>query len=226
MLLFAKWRGGQLWTIATIISCFGILVSSVIYFTGSLPGRPGGETPRFLLEKGDWALQPWWLSTFYFHVIGASVCLIVGMPLMFPAWTARHPQWHRWLGYVYVNAVLWMAAPSGLVLSFTAKGGLLGTLGFGLAGLLWWYTTWSGYRAIRRGELITHIRAMIRSYSLALSAPAFRIIQIALYFGGLPDDVNYVASLWLSIAVSACLAESCLVGQAWNVPSISRGVLS
>jgi len=127
---------------------------------------------------------------------------------MFPSWTRKHPACHRRLGYAYFNAVLWMAAPSGVALALTAKGGLVATAGFSLAGVLWWQSTWSGYRAIRRCDLSSHIRWMIRSYSWALSAPAFRAIQAALFMCGLPDGPNYVISLWLSIAVSVWLAES------------------
>jgi len=129
---------------------------------------------------------------------------------MFPAWTRRHPAWHRRLGYVYLNAVLWMAAPSGLVLALVAKGGLWGTAGFAVAGVLWWHTTWSGYRAIRRGDVAAHVRAMVRSYSWALSAPAFRVIQTAVFLLGMEDAPSYVISLWLSIAASVWLAESFL----------------
>jgi uncharacterized membrane protein len=129
---------------------------------------------------------------------------------MFPQWTRSNPTWHRRLGYVYLNAVLWMAAPSGLALAFAAKGGLWGITGFTLAGLLWWQTTWSGYRAIRRGDIAAHVRAMVRSYSWALSAPAFRAIQAILFLFGLDDGPNYIVSLWLSIAASVWLAESFL----------------
>ena len=126
---------------------------------------------------------------------------------MFAEFARWSPRWHRWLGYVYVNAVLWMAAPSGLVLAMFAKGGLAGTLGFTVAGSLWWWSTWCGYREIRAGDLPAHIRSMVRSYAWALSAPAFRAIQTAFYFVGLADEPNYVVSLWLSIAASIWLAE-------------------
>src|SRR5262245_10113131 len=198
MLLYSGLRGARWWTVLTIGACAAIVVSNAIYFQN-------GATPRFLLEKGDLARAPWWLAAFYFHVVGASVCLASGIPLMFPRWTRIHPAGHRFLGYVYLNAVLWMAAPSGLVLALTAKGGLLGTSGFALAGILWWRSTWSGYRAIRQGRIRVHIRAMVRSYCWALSAPAFRAIQAALFLLGLEDGSNYVISLWLSIAVSSWL---------------------
>ncbi|WP_425614077.1 DUF2306 domain-containing protein [Anatilimnocola sp. NA78] len=224
MIYFAKQRFAISLSIVTAIACWLIVVSNVIYFTG--------EESRFHLEKGALARNPWWLATFYFHIVGASISLAAGLPLMFPAWTRKYPAWHRWLGYLYFNAVLWMAAPTGLVLAFTAKGGLLGTAGFVVAGLMWWQTTWAGYQAIRRHDLPTHIRAMVRSFAWALSAPAFRIIQIALYAGGLDDTTNYVLSLWLSMAASVWLAESCLfrIGRSTQVaalaPSPSTGVLS
>ena len=202
MILFDGLRGAKWWVVLTAASCGLLLFSNWIYMIG--------PQPRFLWEKGELANSPLWLAAFYFHVVGASVCLAAGFPLMFPRWTQKHPAWHRGLGYAYFTAVLWMAAPSGVALAFTAKGGILGTLGFALAGILWWYVTWNGYCAIRRGQIAEHIRAMIRSYSLALSAPAFRIIQAALFLAGLGDATNYIVSLWLSIAVSVLLAESCL----------------
>lgn len=203
MLLYSRLPGAKWWTWLTVVACAAILVSNTVYLDAS-------ATPRFFLEKGQWAHQSWWLAAFYFHIVGASVCLAAGTPLMFPAWTRKHRAWHRRLGYVYINAVLWMAAPAGVAMSFVAKGGWWGTTAFALAGILWWYSTWSGYRAIRRGDLPGHIRSMVRSYSWALSAPAFRIIQAALFACGLDDATNYIVSLWLSIAVSVWLAESFL----------------
>ena len=211
MLLYSRLRGARWWTVFTVVACGLILVNNTVYFDG-------GPPPRFLLEKGPWAHNSLWLAAFYFHVVGASVCLAAGTPLMFPEWTRSCPRWHRRLGYLYLNAVLWMAAPAGLILAVAAKGGLWGVTGFALAGVLWWHTTWSGYRAIRRGDLAAHVRAMVRSYCWALSAPAFRVIQALLSLGGLEDGINYVASLWLSIAASVWLAESCLYRR-WRNPT-------
>jgi hypothetical protein len=214
MLIYANLRGARWWTVLTAVLAAAVLLSNTIYLGGEV-------TPRFLLEKGSLARHPAWLAAFYFHIVGASICLAAGMPLMFPAWTRRHPRWHRRLGYVYVNAVLWMAAPAGLGLALVAKGGSWGTAGFTLAGLLWWYTTWSGYRAIRRGDMAAHVRSMVRSYCWALSAPAFRVIQAGLFWCGLDDDSNNVVSLWLSIAASVWLAESFLYRSRRNAPKWS-----
>ncbi len=91
-----------------------------------------------------------------------------------------------------------------------AKGGWLSTVGFSVAGLMWWRTTWTGYTTIQAGRIDAHIRAMIRSYCWALSAPIFRLIQISLVPFDLSDDANYVWSLWLSNLAAPLLAETCL----------------
>lgn len=201
MVLYSGWRAAKWWTIVTIALCAATVLSNTIYL-------PSGGTPRFLLEKGWLAHQAWWRTAFYFHVVGASICLIAGIPLMFAGFARWSPQWHRRLGYLYINAVLWMAAPAGLAMAMFAKGGLFGALGFTLAGCLWWRSTWAGYREIRAGDLPAHIRSMVRSYAWALSAPAFRAIQMGFYYVGLADEPNYVVSLWLSIAASVWLSES------------------
>jgi uncharacterized membrane protein len=203
MILYSGIRGARWWTAVTFVICGLVLVNNVVYFDR-------GPTPRFLLEKGHLAENSLWLAAFYFHVVGASVCLAVGFPLMFPSWTRRHPAWHRRLGHVYTNAVLWMAAPAGLLMAPVAKGGWWGATGFALLAALWWQTTWSGYRAIRNGNLATHVQGMVRSYSLALSAPLFRVFQALLFVCGLDDSTNYIFSLWLSIAASLWLSESFL----------------
>src|SRR5262245_10960676 len=129
MLLYSKLRGARWWTVLTVVACGLLLLSNTIDFDS-------GARPRFLLEKGHWAQNSWWRAAFYFHVVGASLCLAAGTPLMFPDWTRRFPSWHRRLGYVYLNAVLWMAAPAGMMLAVVAKGGLWGTIGFTLAVVL------------------------------------------------------------------------------------------
>lgn len=212
MLIFSGLPGAKWLTILTIVASAATLLTSTIYFRGA-------DTPRFLLEKGAWAQQPWWLAALHFHVAGASTCLAAGAPLMFPAFTRHYPAWHRRLGYVYLTAILWMAAPTGLALSFVAKGGIWGSYAFGIAGLWWWHTTWCGYQAIRRGDIAAHVRGMVRSYCLALSAPAFRLIQVLLFACGLEDGPNYVISLWLSIGVSVWLAESFVNRQRRGVAS-------
>ena len=105
---------------------------------------------------------------------------------------------------------LWVSIPSGLILSCVAKGGWLASLGFAVTGILWWWATWSGYRAVRNQQLVPHICWMVRSYALALSAVAFRVIQQLVVYAPISDDANYIVSLWLSLLASFWFSESCI----------------
>lgn len=62
MLIYAELKGAWLWTALTVVACAALLLSNTIYFDG-------GPTPRFLLEKGDWAGVPWWRAAFGVHAI-------------------------------------------------------------------------------------------------------------------------------------------------------------
>ncbi|MES2923498.1 MAG: hypothetical protein V4819_18225 [Verrucomicrobiota bacterium] len=48
---------------------------------------------------------------------------------------------------------------------------------------------------------------MTRSFALVATAVTFRIYHMFLFHAGLPDEVNYLASLWLSILGNAAAAE-------------------
>ena len=203
MVLFSKSRFYWIWLLVTISMSWVTIINIRIYFLEDV-------TPVFLFEKG--ALRHWavWRTALYFHIVGAGLCLATGLPLMFKQ-LLRFKLLHRILGYVYLNSVLWVAAPAGLIMAPFAKGGFLGALGFILTGVPWWITTWLGYRAIRRREIEPHIRWMIRSFSLALSAIWFRLIHYSLMQFGLEAQTNYILSIWLSLGVSLLTAEICIV---------------
>jgi hypothetical protein len=183
-----------------------LIVNSMIYFTPN-------ASPAFLIEKSLVQQIPVWRAAFYFHVVSACICLAAGFALFFP-WLLQFRRLHFSLGYIYLNAVLWFAAPSGLIMAPFAKGGFFGALGFIVTGAAWWWTTWSGYRAIRRGQVRQHVQWMVHSYSLALSAVFFRVIQMGLGWMQVDPQANYVASLWLSMVASIWLARTCNVANA------------
>ena len=123
----------------------------------------------------------------------------------------------------YLNSVLWISVPTGLLISINAKGGWPSTLGFALTGVLWWWATWAGYRAIVRNQLVTHICWMVRSYALALSAVAFRVVQQLMALGPLSDVTNYVISIWVSLLISLWISETCIKRHFAN-PAKSKNV--
>ena len=201
MYLFSNRRFKTLWSLVAILVTALIVTNATIYFR-NVP------TPNFLLEKGELRYHPLWRTAFYFHIVGACVCLATGPLLMFRR-LIQYRRFHAILGYTYLNSVLWVAGPTGLMISIVANGGLISALGFILTGVFWWLSTWLGYRAIKKDRLAQHIAWMVRSYSISLSAVWFRLIQLALSFV-LNDNDSYVASVWLSLLVSVRISESCI----------------
>jgi Predicted membrane protein (DUF2306) len=201
MYLFRNSMLPRLTTLLTIALAVLLLANMMQYFQFT-------RTPLFFYEKLPFSANAIWRAAFYVHVTGALICLVSGFPLFFSI-TLRHPRVHRILGYIYINAVLWAAAPAGLIISPVAKGGFLGAAGFSITGVLWWMTTWMGYVAIRRHDIATHVRCMVFSFSLALSAVWFRVFHVALEFANVDPTANYVISLWLSLLASIYLAEVC-----------------
>ena len=204
MIVFEKSRLKWVWVSVTLVITLLTLLNVVAYF-GS------GPTRFFLIEKGELRFSPMWSTAFYFHIVSSSVCLAAGPLLMIPGLVRRYPRLHAVLGYAYLNCVLWVSVPTGLLLSLYAKGGIASTLGFALTGVLWWWATWFGYRAIRQRRVTEHICWMIRSYALALSAVVFRVVQQLMAYGPYSDVTNYVASLWISLLVSLWISESCIM---------------
>lgn len=204
MFLFAKFRWPFVWSLLALIGSLGILVGVTVYFDSV-------RTAVFLLEKGTLREHPLWKTAFYFHVVGSSACLAVGPLLMFLR-LIRVRRFHAFMGYVYLNAVLWVAAPTGLILSPVAKAGWPSALGFTVTGVLWWWSTWRGYQTLGEIDLRPHIRWMLRSYSIALSAVWFRVVHQLIAFGlpAVSDSSNYIASVWLSLAISVWISEACI----------------
>lgn len=202
MYIFQKTRLKFLWMAISVAFTCLILASSTNYF---LPG----PTPNFLVQKGELRFQTLWRCAFNCHVIASCACLAVGPFLMIPR-LVRFKRLHILLGYVYFNAILWIAAPTGLIISPAANGGWLSATGFFVTGVLWWITTWLGYSEIRKGNLPSHICWMVRSYSIALSAIWFRILQTAFDVAG-SDPINgYILSVWGSLLISFWFSETCV----------------
>jgi len=180
---------------------------SGLIIVNSLPYFSGRTALAFLEEKGPLAHDPVWRATFLGHLFGGIVCFLTAPLLFWNGLLVRFPKLHRWLGRVYGVAVLGWAGPTGLYLSFFAKGGLAGKSAFLVLGLLWWGATARGVQLIVAKRVAEHLRWMTRSYVIALSAVFFRLYHVVFFYAGLADDPNYGLSLWLSLATSLVVGE-------------------
>jgi hypothetical protein len=178
-----------------------LIVNTVPYFTFR-------REFAFLEEKGALVSDPLWRRCFYGHLLGSITCLALIPFLFWEGLRLRLPALHRWLGRCYGLAVLGWAAPTGLYLALHAKGGLSGKAAFLLLGILWWATTARGIQTAVKRRFDEHRRWMIRSAAVAGSAVFFRVFHVALFGLGLPDEPNYVLSLWFSAAASLIVGEA------------------
>jgi hypothetical protein len=145
---------------------------------------------------------------FYTHISSALVVWLAGIPQFWPILILKHPQWHRNLGKIYVFGILFLAAPSGLILAKFANGGLSAKVGFMLQCLVWWFLTLKAFLFIKEGDIPQHFRYMIRSLAVTYAAFSLRTESYVMYqfFGTKPIE-TYLTVVWLSWVGNLFLAE-------------------
>ena len=140
------------------------------------------------------------------HMVCSPLALVAGALQVNRAIRTRHMVLHRWLGRLYVLAVL-LAGSSGLALAFGSFGGPITHWGFGLMAVLWLGSTGLGFMAMRRGERTLHREWMMRSYAITLAAVTLRIYVPLTQIAGLPFEDAYRAIAWLCWVPNLLLAE-------------------
>ena len=190
------------WIVASVCLALSglIVVNSFGYFASRSPHA-------FLVEKGPIARDPLWKACFYLHVAGGIVCIVLAPLLLWNGLRRGSMRLHRRLGRGYAVAALGWAGPTGLYLALFAKGGLPGQLGFLTLGVLWYGATVLGVRAVGARRIDEHVRWMLRSYALILSAVFFRMLHVGFYLASVADEPNYVLSTWLSTGLSLWVGE-------------------
>jgi len=178
----------------------------------------------FLLEKAEAARHVVWRYALSLHVSGGILCLAASLLQFSRRMLHRLPAMHRWLGRIYAAVVLFVVCPSGLVLALFARGGWAGVLGFSLLGVLTFWTTWRGVRAILKRNTRDHAIWMIRSFAMISTAVTFRLWFLGFQMTAWDYDTDYLAALWLSLAGNALAAE-CLVHRFFsNKPANSHEI--
>lgn len=140
------------------------------------------------------------------HMACSPVALVAGALQVNRAIRTRHLVLHRWLGRLYVLAVL-LAGASGMSMALQAQGGPVSEWGFGLLAVLWLLSTGLGWVAMRRGHRAAHRDWMLRSYALTLAAITLRLYIPASLIAGLPFEDAYRAIAWLCWVPNLLAAE-------------------
>jgi hypothetical protein len=183
-----------------------MLLGSALITASSLAYFDFGTLPAFVVEKLPVRFERLWLGSLRVHVATASIAFPLCLLLTTRA-LQRRPALHRWLGRTSGILVLLALVPSGIVLAFDAKGGAVVTAGFLVsAGIVAWFMV-RGVQAARRGDYLTHRRAMRHVVGQMSVAVTSRALLLGLDALGWNPDVAYVVALWGPVLASAVTVE-------------------
>ena len=145
-----------------------------------------------------------------FAHIGFAPLALLLMPFQF--WKGlrmRRPKIHRWIGRIYVLAIL-ISGVGGLFIAFYTTAGTFAAIGFGLLAVLWIATTLIGLWHIRARRIVDHQRWMIRSAALTFAAVTLRLwLPLGTFGMGFPFDTFYPYVAWL------CWVPNLIIAEVW-----------
>jgi hypothetical protein len=129
----------------------------------------------FLANKPQWLVElDYYMLAFYIHISCSVLVLAAGLTQFSKRLMFRYPVWHRNIGKLYIFIVLFLSAPSGLVMAFYGSGGAAAQWAFILQATGWWFFTFMAYLRIRQSKLREHGAYMLRSYAMTFSAISLR----------------------------------------------------
>lgn len=161
----------------------------------------------FIEERSLLFLDGLYAACFYLHILAGAICIGAALIQFSRIVLKKALNLHRWAGRAYVAVVLFLGAPTGLYMSFFAKGTVWERSLFLFMALWWFITTWYGLSTILRKNVLAHRFWMIRSYAMAMTAVTFRVYHILFYLLGWGHLENYELSLWISVLGNMFVAE-------------------
>lgn len=167
----------------------------------------GEDLAPFVLEKLPLPLEDVWMQALQVHVIAAAICLPGCLLLSLGIVIRRAPRLHRWLGRVVGTVVLLALVPSGLYLSWFAKGGLTSTVGFMLSGIIVAIAMIQGVRAARARRFVDHRRWVLHVLAQLSVAVTSRALLFAFDAAAVDETLAYLVSLWVPVVGSFGLVE-------------------
>lgn len=185
-----------------------VFIFSLLIIRNTIPYFSFSSNFSFIQERAVLFLQPFYKACFYIHILAGMFCIGTAL-LQFSSYILkRRRQVHVWSGRIYVFVVLLLGAPTGLYMSFFAKGSMAERVLFMFMALLWFFFTLKGFTTVLQRKILAHKVWMIRSYAMAMTAVTFRICYIILHLLGVELLTNYEVSLWISVLGNVLVAEA------------------
>jgi len=159
-----------------IISILSIGVAGYAIF-GYLILTPGTLFP---MQLDTYAM---YRAEIVLHALFASIALVIGLPQMNKKFRERFPKTNIFLRRIYFVSVI-IAAITGFLLAFHAKGGLVNTFGFGMLAVIWLFSCYKAFTAVKVNDFTSFRIWIVRNYALTFAAVTLRI-YLGIFFGTL-----------------------------------------
>jgi uncharacterized membrane protein len=209
-----------LWGAVILLALIGVVVAVrrtvqlvPILLNGSTP--PAAADPRAAQLGALDNLFARYPALTLIHILPGLLFMVLG-PLQFSSTLrARHRQWHRWIGRVYLicSVVIGVTA---LAMSFAmpAIGGTLQAAATTLFGAYFLFGLGKAYWHIMRREVARHREWMIRAFAIGLAVATIRPI-IGLFFAtsrvsGLAPGTFFGVAFWIGFLLHLVAAEAWL----------------
>ena len=181
-----------------VLFTIGIMLNGLMYLSFS-------KELALLSTKPVELTSSWfYMMMFYFHVGFGSIALGTGVAQLI--FTLNKMKAHRSIGKIYMVAVLFSGS-GGLYISFFANTGLIAQMGFFMLAVSWLTTSYLAYFHIRRGDVSTHKKWILRSMALTFSALTLRVLLPGSIIAGLTFEMVYPIIAW------ACWVPNLIVNE-------------
>lgn len=148
--------------------------------------------------------------SFYMHVAGATVALLIGPFQFIAAIRNRFPTLHRLIGTVYVCSCL-VGGLSGIYIGFYSPHGPVAATGFMVLGVIWVVFTSLGLGHILVGKVTQHRRWMMRSFALTFAAVTLRLFLPPMFGAGMDPALIFSILAWASWIPNLIIVEKYMI---------------
>jgi uncharacterized membrane protein len=173
---------------------------AVFFVTPYLRSASAGLAPHYA-DRGSVVAV-----VFLGHVVAGGLALLLS-PLQI-ATRPRAPRLHRVTGRVMLAAIA-VAGCSSLVIAPFDTAGPVGTVGFGVTGMVWLFCAAAAFRAIRRRDVAAHRRWAVRTFALTYTAVTLRLLTLPL--------TALLVVLGTNVGVAAARAYAALALLSWVI---------
>ena len=180
---------------------------SLLLIRNTIPYFSFSKDFDFIRERIVLFLSPVYSWSFYIHIFAGMFCIGSALLQFSTAIIKKRTAIHVWSGRIYVMVVLLLGAPTGLYMSFFAKGTFAERGLFMFMAISWFVFTVKGLTTILKKNVLAHKAWMMRSYAMAMTAVTFRVYYLVLYMLDVELTKNYEISLWMSVVGNLLIAE-------------------